>query len=272
MSEYGRIALLIDGDNARPGHLARIIKTVSELGEITIRKIFANWNLIPPARWNNHLLTFHAIPVHVPAYKRGKNATDISLVIDAMKIASAREADTICIVASDSDFTQLVLHLHEVKIKVIVIGKNTASLPLMRCCDLFIDEATLPDDKKLLVRVNMDTEIETGIPGKKEKKKIVQKQELKIVGTIDLSKFKAKKKKPDLKILSAAFINQAFDSAVNGEGFATEKKFRKAILLINPAFQPNQFGFNNYRELIASLSDRFHIVMDRNTGTIIRRK
>ena len=38
---------------------------------------------------------------------KGKNATDIALVIDAMDILYTKDVDTICLVSSDCDFTPL---------------------------------------------------------------------------------------------------------------------------------------------------------------------
>lgn len=270
MSEFGKIALLIDGDNARPAYLARIIKTLSGMGELTIRKVFANWNKLSPVKWNSHLLIHHAIPVHVPSYKRGKNATDIALVIDAVKIAYAREADSICIVSSDSDFTDLILFLHTQKIKVIIVGRQNAALPLVKSCDIFIDESTLPETEKLSVRVNSEPEIEFIVPLKRVKRKAPQKQQMKIVGKIDVDKFK-KKKKP-LKPLTQEFINEAFEMAADEMGVATQKRFSKAFTVLHPQFQINQYGFNTFKEFLDSLIDRFEITTDVKNGTFIKRK
>jgi uncharacterized LabA/DUF88 family protein len=47
------------------------------------------------------------------AYTSGKNATDSSLIIDAMDLLYTRRFDGFCLVTSDSDFTRLAQRLRE---------------------------------------------------------------------------------------------------------------------------------------------------------------
>ena len=73
----------------------------------------------------------HAIiPVQQFAYTKGKNATDMALVIDAMDLLYSGNFDGFCIVSSDSDFTRLASRLRESGLTVYGFGeRNARSLP-----------------------------------------------------------------------------------------------------------------------------------------------
>src|SRR5260370_2676535 len=60
----------------------------------------------------------------------GKNATDIALAVDAMDILYSGAIEHFCLVASDSDYTPLVMRLRSAGCKVLVIGKPTTPLAL----------------------------------------------------------------------------------------------------------------------------------------------
>ena len=74
----------------------------------------------------------------------GKNATDIALVIDAMDILYSSAIEHFCLVASDSDYTPLVLRLRSAGCQVLGIGKPTTPLALQTACTEFVATDQLP--------------------------------------------------------------------------------------------------------------------------------
>ena len=132
------IALLIDGDNAAPRRLAPILEEVSKKGTITIRRIYGDWTTTGMSGWKD-LLNANAIqPVQQFAYTSGKNATDSSLIIDAMDLMYTRRFDGFCLVSSDSDFTRLAQRLREEGHTVYGFGERKTPDPFVQACDKFI--------------------------------------------------------------------------------------------------------------------------------------
>ncbi len=57
------------------------------------------------------------------ANTKGKNASDIGLVIDAMDILHRKKFDGFVLVSSDSDFTRLAARIREDGLQVVGIGE-----------------------------------------------------------------------------------------------------------------------------------------------------
>ena len=73
---------------------------------------------------------------------KGKNASDIALVIDAMDVMYTKNIDVMCFVSSDCDFTPLVTRaLAEGKV-VLGFGERKTPSPFVNACSkfLFLDE------------------------------------------------------------------------------------------------------------------------------------
>ena len=72
------------------------------------------------------------------AHTRGKNHSDIGLVIDAMDILHAGKVDGFVLVSSDSDFTRLASRIREDGLQVIGIGEAKTPESLRKVCNRFI--------------------------------------------------------------------------------------------------------------------------------------
>ena len=72
------------------------------------------------------------------ANTKGKNASDIGLVIDAMDILHSGRFDGFVLVSSDSDFTALANRVREQGIDVIGVGEAKAPESLRNACNRFI--------------------------------------------------------------------------------------------------------------------------------------
>ncbi len=76
--------------------------------------------------------------VQETANTKGKNASDIGLVIDAMDILHAGRFDGFVLVSSDSDFTALANRLREDGLTVIGIGEKKTPEALRNVVNRFI--------------------------------------------------------------------------------------------------------------------------------------
>lgn len=133
-----RIALFIDADNISAKFGKQIIETLESRGEIFIRRIYGNWEKNSLHSWNECILNFSLRAIQQPDYVAGKNATDMSLTIDAMDVLYGGKAEIFAIVSNDSDFTPLVIRLREGGMKIIGLGNANASNSFRVACNEFI--------------------------------------------------------------------------------------------------------------------------------------
>lgn len=134
-----KIALFIDADNISAKYGKQIIETLENRGEIFIRRIYGNWEKTLLHGWNECILNFSLRAVQQPDFVAGKNATDMSLTIDAMDVLHDGKAEIFALVSNDSDFTPLVIRLREGGMNIIGLGTAAASNAFRAACNEFID-------------------------------------------------------------------------------------------------------------------------------------
>jgi uncharacterized LabA/DUF88 family protein len=132
------LAILIDADNASAAIVKGLIDEVAKFGRATVRRIYGDWTTPNLGKWKDALLEHSIQPIQQFAYTKGKNATDSTLIIDAMDLLYAGNLDGFCIVSSDSDFTRLASRLKESGKKVYGFGEKKTPRPFVAACDRFI--------------------------------------------------------------------------------------------------------------------------------------
>ena len=142
-----KIALFIDADNISARFGKQIIDTLEGRGEIFIRRIYGNWEKTSLHSWNECILNFSLRAIQQPDYVAGKNATDMSLAIDAMDVLYGGKAEIFVLVSNDSDFTPLAIRLREGGMKIIGMGNAQAANAFRLACDEFIDLDSLAEVK-----------------------------------------------------------------------------------------------------------------------------
>jgi uncharacterized LabA/DUF88 family protein len=101
-----RLAVLIDADNAQPSVIAGLLAEVAKFGVASVKRIYGDFTSTQQTQWKKALLKHSISPVQQFAYTVGKNATDASLIIDAMDLMYTGRFDGFALVSSDSDFTR----------------------------------------------------------------------------------------------------------------------------------------------------------------------
>ena len=93
------------------------------------------------------MLLKHSVqPIQQFAYTQGKNATDCSMIIDAMDLLYTKQLAGFCLVSSDSDFTRLAARLREEGLTVHGFGERKTPGPFVAACDKFIYTEVLRSD------------------------------------------------------------------------------------------------------------------------------
>lgn len=230
-----KIAMLIDGDNAQAGLLSQMLVEAGRHGQVTVRRIYGDWTTNNMNSWKD-TLNFHAFqPIQQFRYTVGKNATDSAMIIDAMDILHGSVVDGFCVVSSDSDYTRLATRIRESGIFVMGIGEKKTPKPFVNACDVFVYTENL-------VSAKQQTGNKTG------------------------PKSKAKKKEePD----PTPLLIQAFEMAVQQDGWAALSSMGTALYQLDPAFDPRSYGHKQLSKMISKYKDKFEIRLQETDSSML---
>ncbi|MBI3150641.1 MAG: NYN domain-containing protein [Chloroflexi bacterium] len=149
MGQETQVAVFIDYDNIEIsveeafGKSAdvdwnRIFQYAGQLGRVVLRRAYADW--AEAASKQRQLLSLGVELIHVNS-KRGKNAADIRIVIDALELFYSEKSSFthILLVSGDGDFTELVHRMRTHGKTVIGMGiSGTSADYLVNACDKFV--------------------------------------------------------------------------------------------------------------------------------------
>ncbi len=133
-----KLAVLIDADNAQASIIAELLAEVSKFGTASIKRAYGDWTTPNLKKWKDYLHKHAIQPVQQFSYTSGKNATDSSLIIDAMDILHESELDGFCLISSDSDFTRLATRIREAGLVVYGFGEKKTPEAFIAACDKFV--------------------------------------------------------------------------------------------------------------------------------------
>jgi len=156
MSNGSKVAIFIDYDNIEMSleelfgrgaevEWGRILHVASSMGRVIMRRAYADWSQVHE-RKQRELLGQGLELVYVNS-RRGKNAADIRIVIDAMELLHDDQSDFshAVLVSGDGDFTELVHRLRTHGKVVIGMGVSGTSADfLVGACDKFMYYDKLP--------------------------------------------------------------------------------------------------------------------------------
>ncbi|TBZ50383.1 NYN domain-containing protein [Rhizobium leguminosarum bv. viciae] len=133
-----RLAVLIDADNASAKIVDGLFEEIAKIGEASVRRIYGDFASARSKAWTDVLARHAIIPQQQFAYTTGKNASDITLVIDAMDLLHSGRFDGFCLVSSDSDFTRLASRIREQGVDVFGFGEQKTPESFRQACRRFI--------------------------------------------------------------------------------------------------------------------------------------
>ena len=133
-----RLAVLIDADNASAKIADGLFEEIAKIGEASVRRIYGDFSNARSRGWADILSKHAIIPQQQFAYTTGKNASDITLVIDAMDLLHSGRFDGFCLVSSDSDFTRLAARIREQGVDVFGFGEHKTPESFRQACRRFV--------------------------------------------------------------------------------------------------------------------------------------
>jgi len=149
VTERKRIALLIDCDNVSHNSIEGVLEELAKYGMVNVRHAHGDWNNPLLSGWIERLQPHAIRPMQQFAYTKGKNATDAAMIIDAMDLLYSNSVDAFALMTSDSDFTPLVLRIHESGLPVYGFGEKKTPKPFVDACSPFIyTENLIPEQEE----------------------------------------------------------------------------------------------------------------------------
>ncbi len=224
-----RIAMLIDGDNAQPALLGEMIAEAGKYGLVTIRRIYGDWTTTNMNSWKEGL-NIHAIqPIQQFRYTTGKNATDSSMIIDAMDILHEGVVTGFCLVSSDSDYTRLATRIREKGSFVMGIGKRTTPRAFVNACDLFVYTENL----------RSSLEVKSSQPTRKKRDSPEEAEPLPL-------------------------LKEAVDMSLQEDGWSNLAAVGNRLRQLDPGFDVRTYNFKQLSQLFKSHSKHFEIREEKN--------
>ncbi|WP_133408297.1 NYN domain-containing protein [Parashewanella tropica] len=232
MKDKEKIALFIDADNAPAKKIDVVLSELAKFGVVNIRKAYGNWKSANLKGWEEVLHEFAIQPIQQFDLTKGKNATDIALVIDAMDVLYTKNVDTICLVSSDCDFTPLVTRALADGKFVIGFGERKAPPAFVNSCSRFL---------------YLDAEVE-------------QEEEVKLLNGDDL--------KRETKLIN--LLRQAIEAVEEEDGWAQLGGIGSHISN-HASFDQRNYGFKKLSDLLMAI-DLFEMKKTNGTAYWVREK
>jgi hypothetical protein len=249
------LAVLIDADNAPAAIVEGLFEEIAKYGVASVKRIYGDWTKPNLGSWKKVLLDYSIQPIQQFAYTSGKNATDSSLIIDAMDLLYTRRFDGFCLVSSDSDFTRLAARLREEGLTVYGFGEQKTPSPFVSACDKFIYTEILRADAP---KTPQD------LPGNGDKAPApaqAEKTDEEIRAVEKSAQVKSQKVPVDFiaKVLA--------DIADDEDDWVQLGLLGSNISKLRPAFDPRLYGFKKLSDLIKSQPKRFELEARGTTST-----
>jgi uncharacterized LabA/DUF88 family protein len=234
-SRSPRLAVLIDADNASARIVDGLFEEIAKIGEASVRRIYGDFSSSRSRAWADVLAKHAIIPQQQFAYTTGKNASDITLVIDAMDLLHSGRFDGFCLVSSDSDFTRLAARIREQGIDVFGFGEQKTPESFRQACRRFIyTENLLPSAP---------------------------------VNTPDAAA--AKPLQPENQ--AVAILQKAIAQMESEDGWVSLGSVGRQLGNLAPDFDPRTFGFRKLSDLVRE-TDAFEIEQPEGGSMRIRLK
>ena len=240
-----KFAVLIDADNSSIGAIPSVLEEVAKYGIASVKRVYGDWSSETLKNWREVLLPHAITPVQQFAYTKGKDATDMILIIDAMDLLYAGALDGFCIVSSDSDFTPLASRIRENGLSVYGFGKKKTPEAFKKACDKFIYVENLIVDSDLK---NIEEEYLSEPTDKKltetlktvEQKALTQSKEYSPPETVDRA--------------TLNLIYKAVKDNADENGWANLSMVGQYISAVKPDFDSRNYGRAKLSGLIKTIN------------------
>jgi hypothetical protein len=237
-----RLAVLIDADNAQAAVIDGLLAEIARFGEATVKRIYGDFTAPTSSSWKKVLQQYAIKPVQQFAYTTGKNATDSTLIIDAMDLLYTRKFDGFCLITSDSDFTGLAMRLREEGLTVLGFGEKKTPDAFRNACHKFVfTEVLRPSATGDSASVTKAANDQKTTPPQPSADAPEPKQEF-----------------------PKKFMLAALEQSSDDEGWAHLGTFGSYLTKLQPDFDSRLYGFKKLSDLVKAKTDIF-VTEERQT-------
>jgi NYN domain/OST-HTH/LOTUS domain len=256
--EQTRLAVLIDADNAQPSVIEGLLAEVAKFGVASVKRIYGDWTSTSHTQWKHSLLKHSISPVQQFAYTKGKNATDCTLIIDAMDLMYTRRFDGFCLVSSDSDFTRLAQRLREEGLTVYGFGEKKTPDPFVQACDKFIYTEVLRADAGIVKPAVKSEKIKPAVAPKPSAKSDTK--------AVTATQIPAKSD----NAFPIDLVRVAIEDASDDAGFVHLSVVGSYLTKVRPDFDPRLYGHKKLSDLLRQYPKEFELEERGTTGAASR--
>ena len=216
-----RYAVLIDSDNISSKYIRSILDEMTKYGVVTYKRIYGDWTSPQSGKWKKELMENSITPIQQFRNTVGKNATDSTLIIDAMDILYTHSVNGFCIVSSDGDFTKLASRLRESGMEVIGMGENKTPKSFRAACSVFTDLELIADQN--------EDEVETDTKQVKKPKNILKQSVVENAIIEIITENDNKGRQSGLGEIGSRLQKKYSDFDVRNYGYSSLSKFLEEI-------------------------------------------
>ncbi|GAA5016844.1 NYN domain-containing protein [Acinetobacter puyangensis] len=251
-----KLAVLIDADNSSVNSIQSVLEEVAKYGIASVKRVYGDWSSETLKSWREVLLPHAITPVQQFAYTKGKDATDMILIIDAMDLLYGGALDGFCIVSSDSDFTPLASRIRESGLLVYGFGRNKTPEAFRKACDKFIYIENLVLDDKDEIKQETERETLKSEPTKKEdvKPHVLSKQEPEKDAAKNEAIESLDNKSQHIDRATLNLIYKAVKDNSDDNGWANLSVVGQYITAVKPDFDSRNYGRAKLSGLIKMLN------------------
>ncbi|MBP6190769.1 MAG: NYN domain-containing protein [Acinetobacter sp.] len=252
-----KLAVLIDADNSSINSIEPVLEEIAKFGIASVKRVYGDWSSDTLKNWRDVLLPHAITPVQQFAYTKGKDATDMILIIDAMDLLYSGALDGFCIVSSDSDFTPLASRIRESGLMVYGFGRKKTPEAFKKACDKFIFVENLVEEQER-VRNNSESNIEASDAAIKpaSKQHDIQKSDS-VNSEVTLGSDDKKDIPTDVPIIDRATLNliyKAVKDNTEDNGWANLSLVGQYLTAVKPDFDSRNYGRAKLSGLIKLLN------------------
>ena len=246
-----RLAVLIDADNAQASVIEGLLAEVAKYGLASVKRIYGDFTSQQLGQWKKVLLKHSISPAQQFAYTSGKNATDSSLIIDAMDLMYTGRFDGMCLVSSDSDFTRLAQRLREEGLTVYGFGERKTPDAFVQACDKFVYTEVLRAEEPAPAPAK---------PVQKAANKVAAKVVQGPDAPVAVPATPTSPPKPAGPLpLPLELIRQAIEEASDDEGWAHLGAMGNYLNKVRPDFDPRLYGQKKLSDLLRQHPRHFRL-------------
>lgn len=230
-----RLAVLIDADNAQAAVIEGILAEIARFGEATVKRIYGDFTSPNSASWKKVLQKYAIKPVQQFAYTTGKNATDSTLIIDAMDLLYTRKFDGFCLVTSDSDFTGLATRIREEGLTVLGFGEQKTPDAFRNACHKFILTEVLRPSVNEVGKTDSSSKAESAAAAPAKAAEPARQE-------------------PEFP---RQFVLDALEQSSDENGWAHLGTFGSYLTKLQPDFDSRVYGFKKLSDLVKAKTNLF---------------